>query len=154
LSCRLGCIVGTDKEFTMIGTEGQKGFTLLETLVAILILSAGMLGVGAMVNTSLKSDAYNRRSQSAESVVLDQMEALKAKIADTDITSGNACHPATDPIFYYKWTVTDADSDPNESRTKIEIDAGWPVGKGACTDQAKPEDCRHTLKSVQYIVPK
>jgi prepilin-type N-terminal cleavage/methylation domain-containing protein len=48
----------------------QSGMTLLELLIAITVLSIGMLGASVMIVAAMKSDARNRNDTAA--VVLDQ----------------------------------------------------------------------------------
>jgi prepilin-type N-terminal cleavage/methylation domain-containing protein len=64
----------------------QKGFTLIEAMVATIILSIGLLGVGTMLTTSMATDRKSQEKRNAEGVALKRMEELTAKAADLGIS--------------------------------------------------------------------
>jgi len=54
--------------------SSDKGFTLLETIVAIWILAVGTLGVASMLMIHFTSDGYAARTRRAESVGTQKLE--------------------------------------------------------------------------------
>jgi type IV pilus assembly protein PilV len=58
----------------------QKGFTLLEVLVSILVLSFGMLGLAAMQLNALQSAHFSYQSTIANLVAKDAKERLWAQL--------------------------------------------------------------------------
>lgn len=64
-----------------IASRKTAGFSLIEVLIALVILSVGLLGIAAMVSVSLKSkdSSYMRTQATAESsAILDRMRANRA----------------------------------------------------------------------------
>lgn len=94
-------------------SRGIRGFTLLEVLIALVVLSVGLLGISAMMNFSLKSNdsAYMRTQAEVLAYnIMDHMRAnnVGALNGDYNITFGqtvssppnclgtaNTCTPAT-----------------------------------------------------------
>ena len=70
------------------GKKSQRGFSLIEVMVAFAILSVGMAGVAAMLLTSMQSDQYSIEMRDGDMVALRQVEYLKALAADAGISSG------------------------------------------------------------------
>ncbi|MFQ5559569.1 MAG: prepilin-type N-terminal cleavage/methylation domain-containing protein [Nitrospinota bacterium] len=68
------------------------GFTLIEILISILVLSVGLLGVTSMTVSVLKTNALSRDKTTAVTLAKDQMEILKntpyASITDTASNNG------------------------------------------------------------------
>jgi prepilin-type N-terminal cleavage/methylation domain-containing protein len=58
--------------------KSKKGFSLLELMVAIGILSVGMAGVGAMLFQSFQSDRYNTKEKRAHAAASQIAERFRA----------------------------------------------------------------------------
>ena len=70
-------------------SASQKGFSLIEVLVALLILSIGLLGLAALQTTSLQynTGSYLRTQATFLAYdILDRMRANSAAVADADGT--------------------------------------------------------------------
>lgn len=64
-----------------------RGFSLIEVLISLVILSVGLLGIAAMVAVSMKSkySSYQRSQASALAyAILDRMRANRAPAASSD----------------------------------------------------------------------
>lgn len=59
-------------------TRAARGFTLLETLVALAVLSAGLLGAAALLLDSLRAHAGALRRVEALSLVRDMADRIRA----------------------------------------------------------------------------
>ncbi len=57
-----------------------RGFTLVESLVALVVLSLGMLGASAMLLASLQAHAAALRDQSALNLAQDMVERLRVNL--------------------------------------------------------------------------
>ncbi|MFC1833151.1 prepilin-type N-terminal cleavage/methylation domain-containing protein [Thermodesulfobacteriota bacterium] len=152
--------------------RNEKGFSLAETMLAILILGIGMLGVGSLLITSLKSDGKTRHTRNAQMVALEHLESLKAEIADLDMTgkySETGYIPGSDnPKYYCSWVYTKVARDPlitspaeikdlatdDLDSIRLDVYVGWPVGKGSCVNPDKPYKCLHRLTMTSFVIPK
>ena len=66
-------------------SKEQKGFSLVEVLVAMLVLSIGLLGLAALQTTSMKfnTDSYNRTQATYFAYdIIDRMRANSTAVAD------------------------------------------------------------------------
>ena len=59
-------------------TRSARGFTLLETLVALVVLSVGLLGAAAMLLDSLRNQAGALHAAMAASLVRDMADRIRA----------------------------------------------------------------------------
>ena len=77
-----------------LGRIRQMGSTLLEVMVAVLVLSTGMLGVAAMQSTSLRnSQSALQRSQAVMQAygIMDAIRANKARIDAYNLALPSTC---------------------------------------------------------------
>jgi prepilin-type N-terminal cleavage/methylation domain-containing protein len=129
----------------------EKGFTIVETMVAIAILAVGMLGVGTLLLVSLTSDKYGGRTRRAESLALQKIEDLKQQNTIlTPLTSGSTA----DAVFAYRWSVSNyqwLDTKQNSGLQQLDVTVGWPVG-GSCTSST-PEQCTNRFSVTTYFQP-
>ena len=69
------------------------GFSLIESLMAILILALGFMYVGPMMFSSIQSTTLARSQGTAELAAIQQLEDLarkyRANAGDADLTAGN-----------------------------------------------------------------
>jgi len=96
--------------------DNQSGFTLLEVLIAISILTVGLLGVAQMQIMGIKGNYFSGNTTAALTLAEEKMEDLLGKsYTDAELTNGN--HPdANNPIdetgqaggiYSRMWIVTD-----------------------------------------------
>ena len=134
-----------------------RGFTLLECMVALAILSIGMAGVGAMLLSSYESDRYNAMMRRSEAIGSKVFEKFRSGNTGT----GSAADPCQRPLppsgtaaynnetcidtskttgtFYLKWTTT---SDPSGLKL-LDIIIGWD---GPNCGLADPTKCLRQVK--------
>ncbi len=130
----------------------NKGFTIIETMVALAILSLGILGVGTMLSHSLNADKLTAQTKNAEAVCLQKIEDLKAQTtsATNPLTSGSAA----DANYAYKWTVSNyqwLDTKQNSGSIQLDVTVGWPLG-GSCSS-ATAEQCDRRFSVTTYFQP-
>lgn len=71
------------------GRRQEQGFTLVEALVAMLILMVGVAAVSNLMVVAASSNTVANHSTAAALVASQQMEALKATPYDLLVTGGN-----------------------------------------------------------------
>lgn len=59
-------------------TKNKKGFTLVEVLIAMFILSVGILAVVSMLTTSMRSGSFGRATTVSNRLVQQQLEETKS----------------------------------------------------------------------------
>ena len=62
----------------MFNTRNNSGFTLIEVLVAMVILSIGLLGTAALITGIIKSNQVSNRITTATVLAQDKMEEIKS----------------------------------------------------------------------------
>lgn len=122
-------------------TQGESGFTLLEVLVAVVILSIGLLGLAGLQATSLRNnqDALTRSHEALLAYdMIDRMRAnipgvnagdyhLPTSTQDTDCTTTTGCTPDEMADHdYFEWLAT--------------IAAELPAGEGVVCVDSTPGD--------------
>ncbi len=78
----------------------QRGFTLIEMLIATTILLVGLVAVAQLVPTSVMMNSNNRNDGTALVFAQRQMEALRSQPLSATTFSdstGATCYPAGDP---------------------------------------------------------
>lgn len=69
--------------------KGQAGFSLVETLVALTILSVGMLALGLLQIGAMKGNANSVRRTNAVNIAQSLMDDLKARATDDTLLKDN-----------------------------------------------------------------
>lgn len=91
--------------------KNNKGFTLLEVIFAVSILTVGILSVAAMQVSSIRGNAYAWGATEACTVAMGQIETLMdLPYGDADLLNGS--HPEVPVIvngrnYGVSWNVTD-----------------------------------------------
>jgi type IV pilus assembly protein PilV len=104
--------MGTMKEDKELMSD-QKGFTLLEVLIGLVILSVGLLGLAAMQITFLRGNSFSIEMTEATSVVRNKIEDFNNTPFE-NIVSGNELVPivgSTGIDYTRNWVVVDVDND-------------------------------------------
>ena len=89
--------------------EKEKGFTLLEVIIAMAILSVGLLAVGYMQITAIDSNSTGNRITEGTTLAQDKLEELIThRMTHDDLkVSGNPHTDLTHPGYTIEWYVYD-----------------------------------------------
>lgn len=93
----------------------QQGFTLIEAIVAVLILAIGILSTYAMSTTTIKGNTRANSVSVSSSVLSDKMEELMSLPYDDPLLSTGAAHAINNglprTVSSLSWTVKDWKTD-------------------------------------------
>ncbi|MBW1800743.1 MAG: prepilin-type N-terminal cleavage/methylation domain-containing protein [Deltaproteobacteria bacterium] len=105
--------------------DKEGGFTLLELIVAISILTVGILAVASMQVASIRGNAFADGVTEGSTCATDRMEKLRrVSWDDPDLTTGSPHDDPSAPAGYsVSWTVTE-DTPVEETKT-IEVTVNW-----------------------------
>jgi type IV pilus assembly protein PilV len=55
----------------------EEGFTLVETMIALVVLSVGLVALAALQTSAIRGNAFSKRMTTAVSIANEKMEQLK-----------------------------------------------------------------------------
>lgn len=112
-------------------TRSTGGFTLAEVMVAILILSVGLLAIAASSGTVFRLLGYGKRSTEAANVASSRLEALRLQANQTDprcSTLANGGDTLANRVIE-RWTVSGSGV-----RRSVLVVVTTPTGRGTTVD--------------------
>ena len=123
----------SDKKFD------NRGFTLIEILIALAIFSIGILGVASMQILSVNYNGYARRTTEATTIVSELIERTMTLPYDAnDLDPANNPQQVMTGIYTVTWNVTD-----NVDNKTINMTVSWPerrTTKNILLSYIKPQD--------------
>ncbi len=103
--------------------KNHKGFTLLEVLVTMTILSFGILGVISMQFAAMRSNSFSGNLSEATTYASDQIEKLTQLDYDhANLASGNHSG-TTQGIYTISWDVT-PNAEAQNTKT-VDVTVTW-----------------------------
>ncbi|MEA2120275.1 type IV pilus modification protein PilV [Halovibrio sp. HP20-50] len=111
----------------------QRGFSLIEALIALVVLSIGLIGVAAMQLKALQSATAGYQRSVASVAAVDAQERLWAQLAT--LNPGQACEnidrSAVEDVWKDDW-FADNDQKPLRNAKEGESSIGRGSGKDKC----------------------
>ena len=119
--------------------QSKKGFSLLELLIVLVILSVGLLGAAEMQVASISGNAFSSNVTVATGLAQNKIEELK-KLPNSDATLSAGDHyegtlPGT-PIFSRSYNVNDLSAEVKQ----VTVSVRW-------TDKAQHTITLSTMKA-------
>jgi Tfp pilus assembly protein PilV len=114
----------------MTDRRTERGFTMVEVMIAILLTAIAVIGIMALFMTETRASSYSRHSTEATALAADKLEKLRtmaapAAGAETDLDPQGAAGG----IFGRTWSVDTS----NPSFTDISVDVSWDENGDART---------------------
>jgi type IV pilus assembly protein PilV len=106
----------------------NSGFTLMEVLVAMVILTVGLLGMAALITGIINSNKLSNRISTATVLAQDKMEDVRrlgfSGTPTSDTTATEAYNSITNYSLYKRVTFTDV-ANPAAGMKKITVTVYW-----------------------------
>lgn len=110
----------------------NKGFTLIEVLVAIVLLTLGMLGVASLTIGVIKGNAYSKNVSTATVIAQQQIDqAQRVGYASLGDLAGTSTVAMGDKNFTRMTTVTD--NSPATNMKALVVSVAWSPGNYSVT---------------------
>jgi len=87
--------------------QGQRGFTLIETLISMFILSVALLGMSSMVFSVIRATTQSKEMTTATTLLQDKMENLK-NTGVSSLASGNDSASQGNITYLRQWVINTA----------------------------------------------
>lgn len=84
--------------------DRESGFTLMELLIALFILTVALLAISTMVYSVMNSTSLSKEASTATTLMQDKMESLK-HTAVSSLTSGNDTIRLGNVDYHRQWSV-------------------------------------------------
>ena len=110
----------------------SRGFTLIETLIAIAIFSIGILAVGSMQISAINNNASARMRTEATILASEKVEELMSLEDYNDPLLGTDTQSDSSPnnIYCLEWSATE--DTPIPSTKTITLSVRWTDGESGC----------------------
>jgi type IV pilus assembly protein PilV len=106
--------------------RSQQGFTMIEVLIALLVLMVGMAGILSLQLTSMKATGFSRHATEASSLIEDKVEDLRTVpltsprfATGSDRVDARGVADSTG-LYNRTWTIT-----PQTDTTIITVSVEW-----------------------------
>jgi len=108
-------------------SQNNKGFTLIEVLVAMVILSIGLLGTAALITGIIRGNQVSNRITVATTLAQDKMEDIKSFSYSNAVSETRAFLPFPDD--QYERQVTVVDDSPAADMKTVTVTVYWQSSK-------------------------
>ena len=113
--------------------RSQDGFTLIEVLVTLLILSVGLLGIAGLTAGIIRGDFFSKNITSATVIAQTQLEAVENKgylNANTTNFPSSAASVSMGGVNFSR-TTTITDDSPATNMKTISVTVAWNEANNA-----------------------
>ena len=102
--------------------QTENGFTIVEVLIAISILTIGILAVSSMQVYAIRSNAFASHQTQGTTMALDRLEKLMSlPYDDSNLVAGSHTDPSPPNKFSIAWDVEDNVPMDNAKRVKVTV---------------------------------
>lgn len=110
-----------------ISSHNEKGFTLIEVLMAISIMAIGLLGLAVLQVAATNGNALAKKNSLAVSLAEDKIEKYKYTLY-ADIPTGVETETNLSAGAIYTRTTTVVDNTPIPDTKTVTVEVSWQNG--------------------------
>jgi type IV pilus assembly protein PilV len=104
----------------------EEGFTLIEIMIALLVMSIGLTALAAVQISAIRGNAFSKRMTTAVSIADEKIEQIKS-IPYANIVSESSIQ-VTQSNMNFTMQVTVTDNSPLPNSKKVEVVVTWSEG--------------------------
>jgi len=108
----------------------SKGFSLIEVLIALVILSISLLALAGLMTTTTKNNAFGSNMTEAATLAQDKLEELR--VTDwNNIVDGNDTSSIRGMNYNRTWTLVlspNSPIPPNDNDKRVTVTVSWNDG--------------------------
>ncbi len=109
----------------MSGLKQQRGLTLLEILIAMLLLSVGLLGIAGLTVSIIQGNAYSKNVSTATVIAEARLEDMRrAGYANANTMAGSDSVSMGGVVFSRTTSVTNGSPGPNMKTVAVAVSWG------------------------------
>jgi type IV pilus assembly protein PilV len=117
--------------------KGQKGFTLIEVMIALVILAVGLLALMTMQIVSIKANAFSSEITYSTMLAQRQLETLRnLSFSDADLSAGDHVSPQSfiekGDSYTVSWNVVNTAADIKT----VTLQVTWNSPRQGTVDQS------------------
>ncbi|MCG2831245.1 MAG: prepilin-type N-terminal cleavage/methylation domain-containing protein [Desulfobacteraceae bacterium] len=107
--------------------DNNSGFTLIEVLVAMVILSIGLLGTAALITGIIRGNQVSNRVTTATTLAQDKMEDIKRLGYSNTVSETRAS--LSSPYDQYEREVSVVVGSPATGMKTVTVEVYWDTNK-------------------------
>jgi type IV pilus assembly protein PilV len=105
---------------TLTHSKESKGFSLIEVLIALVILSISLLALAGLMVQTTQNNSFGNHMTEAATFGQDQLERLRARPFNSMIGGADVVTGSTGQVYNRSWVVT-----PNSTTAETTITINW-----------------------------
>jgi len=122
---------------------GHKGFTLIEIMIALFLLTTALIGLVSVTTMVMKGNAFSKTSTTATTLAKDKIEELEgttydnlpaATTLDYWTAQGTALPSSTGAYFARSWSA------PGTDTKTITVTVNWPSNRSVVLRTIRAKD--------------
>lgn len=121
------------RDFRTEHVKSEKGFTLIEIIVAIMLLVVALLGMVSVTTMVIKGNSFSKMMTTATTLAKDKMEdfndlsyaVLPAGSATDYATAGGTVQASATGAYFLRVSTVTADS-PAANMKSVSVTVSWP----------------------------
>ncbi len=109
-------------------SKRPKGFSLIEVLIALVILSITLLGIAGLMVTTTRSNSYGNHMTEAVTFAQDKLEELRVTPRDLIVSNFDDVQGSTGMSYRRTWTISGLPNPtppPTDLQKGITITVSW-----------------------------
>ena len=118
----------------MSRTKRPKGFSLIEVLISLVILSISLLGLAGLMVTTTKNNSFGNHMTEAATFGQDRLEALRVTPRENIVSGNDDVQGSTGVSYHRNWTIStlpNPSPPPTDLQKTIIITVSWNDGKNS-----------------------
>jgi type IV pilus assembly protein PilV len=103
----------------------SQGFSLIEVLIALVILSVALLALASLMVQTTKNNSFGCHMTEAATYARDQLENLRISLWANVVTGNDVRLGSTGTSYARSWIVVPNGAPPNDTIKEITITISW-----------------------------